>query len=181
MQYELCCSHMFGGFNIFKRVSFIHFLIQLHLPQNSNWLGYGAGQYINIISILWFETRYPLRFGYHYILIWHKCCVFLVLKAALQFIFWTYQTVLAVLIFAFIHLVIISPLLINIYQKSLSISTQYSVDECENSLLVSNSAHTSFCTVKLKHSTVGTRKLHFWVEGDFKCTLYCNTKWPMCN
>lgn len=26
-----------------------------------------------------------------------------------------------------------------------------SADKCENSLLVSNSAHTSFCTVKLKH------------------------------
>lgn len=35
-------------------------------------------------------------------------------------------------------------------------------DGCENSLLVSNSAHTSFCTVELL--TLGTV---FWPEGDF--------------
>ncbi len=31
------------------------------------------------------------------------------------------------------------------------INSPPSADECENSLLVSNSAHTSFCTVKVKH------------------------------
>lgn len=46
-----------------------------------------------------------------------------------------------------------------------------SADECENSLLVSNSAHTSLCTVKPKHHSEVIRcKTHFWVEGDLK---YC--------
>lgn len=39
----------------------------------------------------------------------------------------------------------------------------------ENSLLVSDSPHSSFCIVKLKHPTVGRgRKTHFGVEG-FLC------------
>ena len=43
-----------------------------------------------------------------------------------------------------------------------------SAHEYENSPLVSNSAHISFCMLKLKHPTEGTRrKTHFTVEGDF--------------
>lgn len=39
--------------------------------------------------------------------------------------------------------------------------------ECENSFVVSNSAHTSFCTAKLERSTAGTRRKNiFWLEGD---------------
>ena len=34
--------------------------------------------------------------------------------------------------------------------------SSFTADECENNLLVSNSAHPSFCTVK--HPTVGTRR-----------------------
>ena len=44
-------------------------------------------------------------------------------------------------------------------------SLHFKADECENSLLASNSAHTSF----YKHSTVGTRrKTDFLPEGEFK-------------
>ncbi len=43
------------------------------------------------------------------------------------------------------------------------------LNECEKILLVSNSAQTSLCTVKLQHSTVGTRRnTYFLVEGNFK-------------
>ncbi len=42
-------------------------------------------------------------------------------------------------------------------------------DERENNVLPSNSAHTSFCTVRFKHSSELTiSKTHFWVEGDFQ-------------
>lgn len=44
-------------------------------------------------------------------------------------------------------------------------------DGCENRLLVSNCAHRSLCTVKVKHPngrTIGPT--HVWVEWDLKCT-----------
>lgn len=42
----------------------------------------------------------------------------------------------------------------------------------ENSLVMSNSAHTSLCRVKLKRSTLGTRReTHFWPEGDLNIPL----------
>ena len=45
-------------------------------------------------------------------------------------------------------------------------------DKCENSLLLSNSAYISFCTVKLKHPTVGTiRKTYVWVVEDFNLNI----------
>ena len=41
--------------------------------------------------------------------------------------------------------------------------------EFENSLLESNSKHTSFYTVNLKHSGVDTRrKTHLWLDRVFK-------------
>ncbi len=51
-----------------------------------------------------------------------------------------------------------------------------SADECENSLRVSNSAHASFCTVKLKHpGEVTISETHFWVEEDF--TVFTVSVW----
>lgn len=40
-----------------------------------------------------------------------------------------------------------------------------SAGECEHTLLVSNSEHTSFSTAKLKHSTVGTRRQNTFLRG----------------
>lgn len=47
-----------------------------------------------------------------------------------------------------------------------------STDECENSLLMSNSANTSFGTVKLKHSIVGSRrkKKRIFDSSGTKCS-----------
>lgn len=53
--------------------------------------------------------------GYLNIMIWHMCCLFLVLKAL--------QAVLVVLLFVFTHLVIIFTLLMIIYQKSHCVNT----------------------------------------------------------
>lgn len=50
-----------------------------------------------------------LNSGHRNIVIWH-CCLFLCI------IFWTYQTVLLLLVLAFSHSVIISTLLMVIYQ-----------------------------------------------------------------
>lgn len=53
--------------------------------------------------------------------IWHMCCLFLDLEAALQWsdvIFWSDQTFLAVLKVAFTRLVIVCALLISIYYKT---------------------------------------------------------------
>lgn len=47
-------------------------------------------------------------FEYRFIMIWHQCDV----------IFWTYQTLLHVIILTFTHLVIMSTLLMIIYDKS---------------------------------------------------------------
>ena len=45
-------------------------------------------------------------------------------------------------------------------------------DECENSFQVSNAAHTSLYTVKLKYSTErNKKKTYFCLEGDFKTFL----------
>ncbi len=55
-------------------------------------------------SLSWNKNRINiLYFHYHCIVTWSKCCPFLVFKAALQLlnvISWSYQTVVAVLIFA---------------------------------------------------------------------------------
>ena len=50
------------------------------------------------------------------------------------------------------------------------LQSEYSADDHENILLVSNSAHTSFCARKVKHPTVGTRRKTFLMEGDFNVT-----------
>ena len=43
----------------------------------------------------------------------------------------------------------------------------------DNSLVASNSAHTSFYPVKIKHSNVGTKgKAHFWLDGDLNYLEY---------
>lgn len=47
-------------------------------------------------------------------------------------------------------------------------------DEGEDALLLSNHAHTSFCTMDLKHPSKYERwkgKIHFWVEGDWNLLL----------
>ncbi len=52
-------------------------------------------------EILWFETRCVSGFGYCYVFIWHKCCLFLVLKIGVQQsdkTVWINQTILAVLL-----------------------------------------------------------------------------------
>ena len=45
------------------------------------------------------------------------------------------------------------------------VSTFHSADECENSLIVSIFAHTSFCTVKLKHPIEGKKKKNVFLTG----------------
>ena len=43
---------------------------------------------------------------------------------------------------------------------------------CSRLIWKQKSAHASFCTDKVTHSTEGTRrKTHLWVEGDFKTRL----------
>lgn len=54
-----------------------------------------------------------LCWGCYYSVTWHTCCLFLVLKAALQWsdvIFWIYQSALVVPILVFTHLLIMFPL-----------------------------------------------------------------------
>lgn len=61
-------------------------------------------------------------------------------------------------------------------------------NECESSFLVSDSAHTTFYTVRLKHSTIGTRrKAHFdWTlkegfkDGQLNAVLECNHRGKRC-
>ena len=74
-----------------------------------------SGKYMTKLLLQWYEIIY-----HHYIVVCHNCCLFLVSKAALQqsdTISWTFQTALLVLILAFTLLLIISILLMTIYQK----------------------------------------------------------------
>ncbi len=52
-----------------------------------------------------------------------------------------------------------------------------SADECENSLLVSNSAHKSVCTVKVKHHSEVTISTTFLSGGGLQFTIYWSSWW----
>lgn len=69
------------------------------------------------------NEKWQTRSGWE-IGLWQMCCSFLVLKAVLidDIIFWTYQTVQLVLILAITDLLIISTLLMIIYQKPHSVN-----------------------------------------------------------
>lgn len=69
------------------------------------------------------------------IVLWHMCCLFMILKAALQYIdgiFWLYRTSLLFLILLFTHTVIMSPLLIIIIKNLTVIPTQ----KCVKNLVI---------------------------------------------